>query len=189
MRSFNILTDSLPETVTLFGEEYAVHTSFQNWIQIAVFASEGSIKESKNMAKALKLCYKDRLPPNIVSACLGMLHFLNRGAELSAPQGGKRMPVFSFRQDADVIYAAFYEQYGIDLACTDLHWYQFCALFSSLAEDNPFQTLLKIRTMDERSIKEPKRRRKIAALKKQFSLKQSGAAREIDVAKQLSSLF
>lgn len=191
MFEFNILTDSLPETVVLFERKYPVYTSFRNWIQIAQMAANGSLKEDRNAAKALALCYKDNLPPNIVSAFLGMLQFLNRGADLTAPRGKreKSVPLFSFSQDADIIYAAFYSKYGIDLTRSELHWYAFCALFSSLSEDNPFQTVLKIRTFDEHKLKDPQKRRKLVALKQKFGLEQNGNAREVDVAENLLQLF
>lgn len=190
MCEFNILTDALPKAVVLFECEYPVYTSFRNWIQIARMVSDGSLKDDRNAARVLALCYKDRLPPNIVSAFLGLIHFLNRGAELSAPpEREKSEPLYSFTKDADVIYAAFYSKYKIDLAQSDMHWYAFCALFSSLSEDNPFQTVLKIRTADERKLKDPQKRRKLAALKQKFSLEKNANICEVDVAKNISSLF
>lgn len=50
--------------------------------------------------------------------------------------GGK---ILDYEIDADLIYAAFYEQYGIDLLATDshghvvqIHWHIFLALLSGL---------------------------------------------------------
>ncbi len=188
MKHFNILTDSLPETVKIFDTQYRVHTSYRNWISIIKLLSDETSDDAKKIAEALSLCYKDTLPPNIVSSYLGLLTFLNRGTDFSVSRAGGEEPLFSFEADADVIYAAFYAKYGIDLTKTDLHWYAFCALFRSLSEENSFQTLIKIRSFDEKGIKDPKKRRKMAALKETFSLqKKSGV--EIDVADKLSGLF
>lgn len=183
------MTDALPETVTLFETEYPVHTSFRNWIQILELMEGADITNSKQAAKALKLCYKEVLPPNIVSAFLGMLDFLNRGTDFSVSREGNGVPLFSFREDADVIYAAFYAKYGIDLSKEDLHWYTFCALFAALSEENLFQTVLKIRSFDESTLKNPEKRRKMARLKKRFQLKRYAGTREIDVAENLAALF
>ena len=46
-----------------------------------------------------------------------------------------RDPAYSFAQDAPYIYAAFKEQYGIDLTEVEMHWWKFMALFESLNED------------------------------------------------------
>ena len=187
MRKFSILTDALPDSVKVFDIDYPVHTSFRNWVQISSILADKGIKDSKKAAEALKLCYKDALPPNFISAMLGMMTFLHRGTDDSVSQS-KRPPLFSFSQDADVIYASFMRLYGIDLTRQDLHWYTFCALLSSLSEENPFAAVVKIRSFDESSVKDPSRRAKIAELKARFAL-QDAAAREVDVAGQLKTLF
>ena len=185
MKTFNILTDALPGHVTLYENQYPVHTSFRNWLKISELLQDMA---GKNIGKALSLCYKETLPPNLPSAVLGMMAFYNRGALSGAPQGEKQEPVISFSQDADVIFAAFRQVYGIDLTKEDLHWYVFCALFSALSEDNAFQNLIRLRTMDETTIKNPERRRKVQKLKEKVRLK-TGKTSEIDVAKKLSGLF
>ena len=187
MRKFSILTDELPDTVKVFDERYPVHTSFRNWVKISCILADNGIKDSKKAAEALKLCYKEKLPPNLISALLGMMTFLHRGTDDSVSPN-KNPPLFSFAQDADVIYASFMRQYGIDLTCQDLHWYTFCALLSSLSEDNPFAAVVKIRSFDERIVKDPSRRAKIAELKARFALRDVDS-REIDVAKGLETLF
>ena len=185
MKKFNILTDALPEHIVLYETPYPVHTSFKNWLKISELLKEQS---GKNIGKALSLCYKEKLPPNLPSAVLGMMDFYNRGAFDYAPQGEKKEPIVSFSQDADVIFAAFRQVYGIDLTKEELHWHVFCALFSALSEDNAFLNLIRLRTMDETTIKDPKRRRKVQKLKEKVRL-QSEKTSEIDVAQKLSGLF
>ncbi len=189
MKQFNILVDNLPETVTIFSREYPVHTSFRNWIRISEIVSDKALSEEKKMAKTLSLCYKDELPPNLISALLGMMTFLNRGADFCAPHSEKETPLFSFLQDADIIYSAFYSKYGIDLSKEEMHWFKFCSLFSSLTSDNAFSAVVNIRSMDESKIKDASQRRKISALKRKFSVKDSGKTREVNVAECLSNIF
>lgn len=189
MKPFNILTCDLPETVTLFSKEYPVFTSFKNWIKIYEVLNDETLSDEKKTAKALSLCYKSELPPNVISAFLGMLTFLNRGAEFSAPQEKSEAPLFSFSGDADIIYASFLEKYGIDLLKEDMHWFKFCSLFSSLSQDNPFSAVMNIRTFDESKIKDPAKRRKIQKLKRKFGVEVKGKRREVDVAESLSFIF
>lgn len=183
----NILYEELPDYVTLFEEKYPVHTSFKNWIEISVLAERDGFHNAKSVAKMLKLCYREKLPPNIVSAVLGMLAFLKEDTDFSVSSDkGTHKRLCSFCEDAGAIYSTFYSKYGIDLLNSDMHWYKFCALFEGLANENPFGTLIKIRTTDETEIKNPKTKRRIKELKAKYGLK---SKTEIDVAENISSLF
>lgn len=185
-KKINILTDDLPECVTLYGVDYPVYTSFKNWIRISCILEKGNLNDAHTFAEVLKLCYKEALPPNRVSALLGALDFLSRGTDFSVPQGARSEQLYSFSFDADVIYSAFYSKYGIDLQNKDLHWYKFCTLFEALADENPFKTVLRIRTADEKEIKNPKVRSKVAALKSKYRIT---SAAEVDVAANIADLF
>ncbi len=183
----NILYEELPDYVTLFEEKYPVHTSFKNWIEISVLAERDGFHNAKSVAKMLKLCYREKLPPNIVSAVLGMLAFLKGDTDFSVSSDkGTHKRLCSFCEDAGAIYSTFYSKYGIDLLNSDMHWYKFCALFEGLADENPFGTLIKIRTTDETEIKNPNTKRRIKELKAKYGLK---SKTEIDVAENISSLF
>src|SRR3712207_893881 len=55
---------------------------------------------------------------------------------------------FSFEYDADYIYSAFLQAYGIDLTEANLHWWQFQALFRSLPKTVQLVKIIGYRTMD-----------------------------------------
>ena len=60
-----------------------------------------------------------------------------RGSET----GGR--PLFSYEQDGGLIYAAFLEQYGLDLTeVRGLHWWKFRALFEGLRGDCFFRQVV-----------------------------------------------
>lgn len=186
-RDYNVLIDELPSCVTLFEKKYQVHTSFKNWIKIALLIEDGGLRDAAMTAEMLKLCYREKLPENIGSAILGMLYFLNGDTNFfvsSDKKCGEKL--YSFRDDADVIFASFYQKYKIDLHKSDMHWYKFLSLFESLAEDNPFATRLKIRTTDETKITDTDKRRKVKELKIRYGIKSNV---EVDVAGSISSLF
>ena len=186
-KEYNVLIDKLPLCITLFEKDYPVYTSFKNWIEISLMLEDGGLDDALNLAKILKLCYKEKLPENIGSAILGMLCFLNGDTEFFvSPDKKSNQRLYSFRDDADVIFASFYKEYGIDLEKSDMHWYKFLALFKGLSDENPFKTLLKIRTADETKKKDAEKRRKLRELKSRYEIKSNV---EIDVAKNISSLF
>ena len=54
-KGFNILTDALPDFVTLYGKKYNIHTNFKNWIRIACILEEGELKNPKNAAEILRI--------------------------------------------------------------------------------------------------------------------------------------
>ncbi len=61
----------------------------------------------------------------------------------------QQTPSFSFSHDANMIYAAFFQQYGIDLTETDdMHWWKFRVLFDNLGEGTWFAEVRKIRAME-----------------------------------------
>lgn len=61
---------------------------------------------------------------------------------------------YSFKQDAEAIYAGFLEQYGIDLVQEQghLHWDKFKALFQGLGPNTYFQRVVEIRTKDTKDL-------------------------------------
>ena len=185
-KSYNVLADKLPDFITLYGEKYPVFTSFKNWIKISILAETKGLSDCGAVAEMLKLCYRKKLPPNIGSAIMGMLAFLNGDTEFFVSPKGQTKRLYSFSQDSDAIYSSFYAKYRIDLAKSNMHWYKFCALFSGLADENPFATLVRIRTTDETEFKNAKSRRKVMELKAKYGLNSNV---EINVAENISSLF
>ena len=186
-KCYNVLIDELPCYVTLFGEKYPVHTSFKNWIKISLLIEDGGLENADMTAEILKLCYSQKLPPNIVSAIMGMFAFLNGDTDFIVSSDKKSVKkVYSFRDDSDIIFASFYQKYGIDLEKSDMHWYKFLALFEWLTDENPFAAVLKIRTADESKIKDGYKRKALRELKSKYEIRSNV---EIDVAKNISSLF
>ena len=62
--------------------------------------------------------------------------------------------LYSFKQDAEAIFASFYEQYGINLVHEQgkLHWDEFKALFQGLGPNTYFQRIIDIRTKDTKDL-------------------------------------
>ena len=82
----------------------------------------------------------------------------------------KNKVLYSFEKDADLIYAAFLSEYGIDLQdIEDMHWWKFSALFDGLADDQKIRQVMHIRGMNTSGLprKEVKR---INELKKLYAL-------------------
>ena len=143
----NLLTDDLPSTVQIHGVDYLINTSFFVWVKIEQILCD-DIDEGDKAALILSLCYPV-VPRNVQAALKQMLWFYACGKEIEDEKDGgkKRSPVYSFVEDDAFIYAAFLQQYGIDLTESTMHWWKFRALFSAISEDTRFGYAMKIRGM------------------------------------------
>lgn len=86
--------------------------------------------------------------------------------------GGSMKQVYSFTQDADCIYSAFREVYGINLQTVQyMHWWEFRVLFAGLPETTEIKQRIMYRSVDLRSIRNKDERRRIQRIQKAIALK------------------
>ena len=114
---------SLPNALEARGQAFLLNTDFRVWLDYprlitedpgAFFADWAPIF-TQEVADQLDLFYN---PPRDV------------------PRGsGSGAPLVDWEVDADLIYAAFLQAYGIDLLTADLHWHKFKSLFDALPDD------------------------------------------------------
>ena len=139
----NILIDVLPEHVEIDGIEYKINTDFRIGIMFELLIQDNTITDMEKVEIALNLYYPE-IPHDPIQALEKILWFYRCGKEYDtkSPQEGtegttQQQAIYSFEHDAEYIYAAFLDQYGIDLQdIPHLHWWKFRALFKGLKEDN-----------------------------------------------------
>lgn len=131
----------LPDAVEVDGKTYRIHTDFTYWIN---FASQ--INDKSKTVQDFDFIYIDEKPENRLAGFRELFNFyldkheLPRAADDSQPDG----KAMDYALDADLIYAAFMQQYNIDLLETPLHWWKFQALFFCL-KDTKFNEVLSFR--------------------------------------------
>lgn len=77
--------------------------------------------------------YIDAIPTSRLEGLRQLQIFTNPPHELPRRTGEESTEiVLDYDADADYIYAAFMEQYGINLITARLHWYEFTALLHGL---------------------------------------------------------
>ena len=185
-----LLQGTLPTTLRIGGEEYPIITDFRNWIKLANILFEDERPFLEKLPEILTLCYQT-LPPTLEEAVEAMIDFYGGSREESRIGGERDCPVYSFRQDEDLIYAAFYQQYGVDLVTAKLHWWQFRALLSGLSEQTQFSKVIGYRRLDISKIKNPEEKqfyRRMKALHK-LNDTRTEAVREEEMMHALSDLF
>lgn len=154
----NILTDKLPESVELFGSPAPVHADHRSCIRaIIALLDDDTLDNDEAVCVAFRAFYvRDefwmRFPEEALAAETEFL----RGAPVPALPGQKagggttNERAYSFLYDQTAIYAAFWQQYRIDLTQETLHWWQFKALLDHLHGNHMAEIMCK-RTAQEES--------------------------------------
>lgn len=170
--------DKPPEEIEVDGKLYKINTDFRTSICFEILMQKKELTQEQQ-AFANELCildeemdrttaellarYKDGLelyypeiPENINEAINAMLWFYECGKEnidrKKSKKSGSGKKIYDYDYDADYIYAAFFEQYHIDLAEQGLHWWKFSALFSALSEDSMISKIITYRVIDTKGM-------------------------------------
>lgn len=186
----SILTETLPDHLVISGEKCRIRTDFKTWLKFSEIIS-GNEPETEKTLKVLTLVFFE-LPPNLHDAFVAMAEFYSREQKKGGKGGeGKNKAVFDFEFDADLIYAAFLQQYGIDLCDIDMHWWKFKALFNGLSEDTRLAQVMQYRGMDLSKIKDKEMRMQYMKLKSAYRLpeKRSEAQKEADMVSSFEKMF
>lgn len=151
----NILIDVVPETVEVGGIEYDINTDFRISIMFELMMQDSTLSDNEKLHLALNLYYP-QIPPDPMAAVERILWFYSCGRTVgttSTAQGVEHTGsgaerIYSFEHDAEYIYAAFLDQYGIDLQDIEhLHWWKFRAMFKGLKEDNLISKIMGYRSI------------------------------------------
>ena len=190
LKMFSILTDRLPDRVTVDGEECFIKTDFKRWIIFETALTDGRIKDEDKLAVILPVCLK-KMPSTLEKAVKACLKFYRGNDENISKQEAPVKPVYSFLYDADLIFSAFMTQYGIDLEREEMHWYKFRALFKGLKTDSKLAEVMQLRSMDLSEIKDKETRKRYRELKKIWQLpdQRSREEKENEFAQTVGQLF
>lgn len=191
----NILCDTLPNFIELDGDRYEINTDFKVWLKFHSVLTDKSLSSNEKFVLIMLNCFDcekcKKLPQNAESTLNALLDFYggNKKSE-KAKKKSKSKKLFDFCEDAELIFSAFYMEYGIDLTTAVMHWYKFLALLSGLTERTQFVKILSYRGINLDEIEDKKRRSFYAKMKKIYALSDENAViAEDDIAQKLSELF
>lgn len=135
----NIIIDALPYSVTVDDREVEIDADFRTMMITELMLIDPNIPREDKGAQALFNFYGDNVPFwNLDEAVKKFIWFYQCGEpedllQRSSGATGKSKRIYDFEFDAQLIYAAFLSQYGIDLQDVEhMHWWKFKALFVSL---------------------------------------------------------
>lgn len=175
---FDLFSSAPPETVMIEGNEYQINSDFRVGVSAEGIFQSDQIDEIK-VCLLLRLYYPV-IPSNVQLAVERLLWFYRGGEEERKEEKKQRYqrrtsndPAYSFSQDAPYIFAAFKEQYGIDLTETSMHWWKFLSLFESLNEETKMSKIMYYRKASTSGMSK-ERRAFINDMKKAYKLDASG---------------
>lgn len=166
----NPLLDPLESAVWIGRKRYRLNTDFRTSIHFEIAMLDPALTQEKKGRIALEL-YFDEIPDDLETALEVVTDFYRCGggeARSGSDREGDR--VYSFAHDGEYIYAAFWQQYGIDLTRECLHWWQFRALFNALSPDTLFVRIMGWRSMRIDAKTPPEERDRLQKLKEQYAL-------------------
>lgn len=140
---------ALPDTVTVDGKAYLINTDYRIWLQF-----EKDYKHSMTTGEPFraKYIFPEEEPNGMITETL--LSFARPPRELPRQVGCQSGEiVLDFDIDSDLIYAAFFETYGIDLLSVDMHYYIFLALLQGISESTKLAKVMGYRLYEKSTSK------------------------------------
>ncbi|MDM8204266.1 Gp15 family bacteriophage protein [Faecalicoccus acidiformans] len=139
----------LPTSIKVNGIDYQIKTDFRTWIKYELMSQDDDIPDQFRLILIIRLLGNGQLlyeDPKSVLDALFSFYRLDQPIRKSRKQSTDK--AYSFDVDMPWIYAAFQEQYHIDLLSVDLHWWEFKSLFDSLSGETMFGKIQSYRTAD-----------------------------------------
>lgn len=171
----SVITDKLPTSIIIGGTEYEINTDFRVMIKFENLIFDSTVSDEEKVIRSLLGFYKI-MPDNAIEAANKLLWFYRCGKEEA--KGGNHKRIYDYEYDADYIYAAFLNQYDIDINSIDyLHWWKFKALFSGLTDANTFVKIMQYRAADVSNMDKAEKKFYLK-MKKQYEIPKSKAEKE-----------
>lgn len=191
----------LPRTITVEGTEIPINTDFRASIAFEELMQNPQLTDESLVSGVLDAYFDELTAPVISQICAAgksvalfraIMDFYRCG-DPARPAGEKaEKRAYSFSVDEKRIYAAFSEQYGIDLYSIDyLHWWKFSSMFSSLSDTTEIAKIMHIRTAEFEKGMTAKERAALRRAKRIYALPdlRTDEQREDDFAAAFASAF
>ncbi|WP_227995081.1 Gp15 family bacteriophage protein [Oceanobacillus sp. CFH 90083] len=178
------------DTVVIDAEIYEINLAYDNVLRLFDMLHDEELTDVEQIEIGLEMLLGRSLDLDLAKQEEVFFEIfkstISKDADDNAPVDidGNPMPVmdkekddkkiYSIKQDAEYIFASFYQDYGIDLleAQGKLHWYKFQALLAGLRQDTKFKEVIEIRTMELPTGKGTgKHRKQVEEAKKAYRLK------------------
>lgn len=151
-----ISQEELPTRIIADDLKIPVSADFRSWIKADLIMKDRQIPKEAKLPVICQYIGLDltNLDVTIPDLWAGIFKFYMceqepRGEAVSS----SRATAYRFDCDWWLIYAAFIQQYGINLLRADLHWFEFRALLDGLTEQTQFIKVVQARLRDTSKLK------------------------------------
>lgn len=165
---------ALPSSIEVGGRLYPIQTDFRYALTLLQ-----RIRENVPIA-GCDFMYKGEPPPDRAAGLAALAEWLDPPHEVPRPSGlSSGETVLDYEKDAPLIYAAFFEMYGLDLFDEGLrlHWHKFLALLRGL-HDTRLNEVQGYRSYKPRKNEPAEYRREMMRLKEMWRLEPELTAEE-----------
>lgn len=136
------LIEKFPHAVRINGEVYELNTDFRVGLKIMQAFEDSCLAKLEKQVIMCDLLFQ-KMPDDINAAAIAAVKFLDCGKQRREVHSGR---VYSFSKDAEYIYSAFLQTYGVDLQTAEMHWWKFCAMFGDLGQETTFNQIVGLRS-------------------------------------------
>lgn len=135
----------LPNVVVIDGTPYSIYTDYRVWMRFEIEVSKMGPEDRIDVG----YLFKNEKPP--YCGLTDLFSFSRPPSPLPRPIGkGSDAVALDYELDADLIFAAFLGQYGIDLLeVEELHWHKFLALLKGLKSDTRLREVMGYRCYEK----------------------------------------
>ncbi|MBL7575367.1 Bacteriophage Gp15 protein [Peptoniphilus asaccharolyticus DSM 20463] len=145
----NLLIDGAPKEIYIDSLKYNINYDFRYGLLFEELMNDTTISDSEKLTLAVKLYLENQYVENYEEAITQIFNFYLCGETPRKTKKKKREnPVFSYEEDAGLIFAAFKEVYNIDLVEDKIHWWKFRALFDALPDTCQFRKVVGYRAIE-----------------------------------------
>lgn len=194
---------SLPTAIDVEGEVIPIKWDFRKSIAFETAMQSPRLTPEEQLTKLLEIYFDEKaliqidslVKEGLAESVLGSVFSFYRcgKADVKSTSSPKnKRPSYSFDYDSERIYAAFLEQYNVDLYKTEsLHWWKFRAMFSNLSDGCEIIKIMQIRTRDIDKDMSPKERKALRQAKALYALPDLRTDEQIetDFADGFASMF
>lgn len=174
------LYEKVPSHVIVNGRKVRLNLEYRNVLRMLDIMEDDSLMPDAREWLAMRcICRRPRK---------GMMPEVMR--LLFPKQKKKHEKITDYDQDADLIRAAFLQEYGINLYRVKLNWFEFCCLLSNIPEGSKYADILSIRArpMPDATPYNANERQWLANAKHEFGLQMTEEEQQAKLSRDIRKL-
>lgn len=171
-----LIREELPTSIKVENRDIPIFTDFKNWIKFELILTDKTLNDSFKpfylFTQVLDIAPGEINNLSIEPTLKALFSFYRRNKaikNIKSKSSNKNIP-YRFDYDIDLIFAAFLQQYNVNIFIENMHWFEFSALFDGLSSTTKFIEVVGYRTMDISKIQSKNQREKYAELQEFYKI-------------------